>query len=218
MFKSTRHLDTNIYSDELKLHHIHQGFSKSTIFKGPNLNFHQCQSSGPEQLVFTQLVFNKHTVAYITCITNKHLFFIFFIKCSLHSKYIHNKSKSGKIHLSVCNRGRPTRVFLWPMPMFRNQGSRWPILDTVFFWLIHLADFLFSPLSPKRVWVNVYCRVQDGNSSSSSSSSSSIIIHGSKFKHLFKTVLKLLVYVCRQTPVFPQTNSLPAGALLKREI
>ncbi len=48
-----------------------QGFSKST-FTGPNLNFHQYQRSGTEQLVITKLVFNKHTVAYITCITNKH--------------------------------------------------------------------------------------------------------------------------------------------------
>ncbi len=39
---------------------IVQGFSKSA-FKGPNLNFHQCQRSGPEQLVITKLVFNKHS-------------------------------------------------------------------------------------------------------------------------------------------------------------
>ncbi len=47
---------------------LDQGFSKSA-FRGPNLNFHQCQRSGPEQLVITKRVFNKHTVAYITCIT-----------------------------------------------------------------------------------------------------------------------------------------------------
>ncbi len=39
---------------------LEQGFSKST-FKGPNLNFHQCQRSGPEQSAITKLVFNKHT-------------------------------------------------------------------------------------------------------------------------------------------------------------
>ncbi len=58
----------------LSVYIIYQGFSKSA-FKGPNLNFHQCQRSGPEQLVITKLVFNKHSVAYITCITNKHYFF-----------------------------------------------------------------------------------------------------------------------------------------------
>ncbi len=47
---------------------IGQGFTTSA-FKGPNLNFHQCQRSGPEQLVITKLVFNKHSVV---CITNKH--------------------------------------------------------------------------------------------------------------------------------------------------
>ncbi len=36
---------------------INQGFSKSA-FKGPILNFQQCQRSGPEQLVITKLVFN----------------------------------------------------------------------------------------------------------------------------------------------------------------
>ncbi len=49
---------------------LDQGFSKSA-FRGPNLNFHQCQRSGPEQLVITKRVFNKHTVA---CITNKNRF------------------------------------------------------------------------------------------------------------------------------------------------
>ncbi len=44
---------------KLPLYALYQGFSKST-FKGPNLNFHQCQRSGPEQLVITRLVFNKH--------------------------------------------------------------------------------------------------------------------------------------------------------------
>ncbi len=81
----------------------------------------------------------QHSVVYITCITK--------IKCPLHSKYINNKSKSGKtIYLSVCNRGRLIRVFLWPMLIFRIQGSRWPILDADFFGLICLADILF-PLS-----------------------------------------------------------------------
>ncbi len=47
---------------------IGQGFSTSA-FKGPNLNFQRCQRSGPEQLVITKLVFNKHSVV---CITNKH--------------------------------------------------------------------------------------------------------------------------------------------------
>ncbi len=28
------------------------------FIQGPNLNFHQCQRSGPEQLVITKLVFN----------------------------------------------------------------------------------------------------------------------------------------------------------------
>ncbi len=114
------------YNTLLKIKVIHdaieQGFSKSA-FKGQNLNFHHCQRSRPEQLVIIKLVFNKHSVAYITCITNKHKFFEK-INCPLHSKYINNKSKSGKtINLTVCNRGRPTRVFLWPMPIFRNQGS-----------------------------------------------------------------------------------------------
>ncbi len=114
------------------MHHVKQGFSKAA-FKGPNQNFHQCQRSGPESLVITKLVFNKHTVAYITCITNKHFFFLK-IKCPLHSNYINNKSKSGKtINLSVCKRGRPTRVFLWSMPIFRNQGSQWPILNADLF-------------------------------------------------------------------------------------
>ncbi len=69
---------------------VGQGFSKSA-FKGPN--FHQCQKSGPEQLVITKLVFNKHTVVYITCITNNHTKKI---KFPLHSKYINNKSKMAK--------------------------------------------------------------------------------------------------------------------------
>ncbi len=55
-------------------------------------------------------------------------------------------------------------VFLWPMPIFRNQGSRWPIYDADFFGPIF---FIFSPSSQKRVRVNVYCRAQDSNSSSS---------------------------------------------------
>ncbi len=58
----------------LKHNAIDQEFSKSA-FKGPNPNFHQCQMSEPEQLVITKLVFNQHTVAYITCIRNKHNFF-----------------------------------------------------------------------------------------------------------------------------------------------
>ncbi len=126
---------------------LEQGFSKST-FKGPNLNFHQCQRSGMELLVITKLVFHKHTVAYLTCITNKHPFKKKYIKCPLHSKYI-NKCKSGKtMNLRVCNRCRPIpiRVFLWPMPIFRNQGSRWPILNADFF-----GRFSFFPLSHKRV-------------------------------------------------------------------
>ncbi len=53
---------------------VEQGCSKSA-FKGPNLNFYQCHRSRPEQLVITKLAFNKHTVAYITCITNKDKFF-----------------------------------------------------------------------------------------------------------------------------------------------
>ncbi len=32
-------------------------------------------------------------------------------------------------------------VFLWPMPIFRNQGSLWSIYDADF-----LADFLFFSL------------------------------------------------------------------------
>ncbi len=36
--------------------HLKQGFSKST-FKGPNLNFHQCQRSEPEQLVITKVYY-----------------------------------------------------------------------------------------------------------------------------------------------------------------
>ncbi len=48
-----------------------------------------------------------------------------------HDNYTHNKCKT--IHLSVCNRGLPIRVYLWPMPVFRNQGSRWPICDADFF-------------------------------------------------------------------------------------
>ncbi len=56
-------------------------------------------------------------------ITIKHNFF----------EKIKSKSKSGKtINLSVFYRGQPTRVFLWPVPIFRNQGSRWPILDADF--------------------------------------------------------------------------------------
>ncbi len=52
---------------------IYQGFSKSA-FNGPNLNIDQCQRSGPKQLVIAKVVFNKHSVTYITCITNKHFF------------------------------------------------------------------------------------------------------------------------------------------------
>ncbi len=97
---------------------IWQRFSKSA-FKGPNLNFHQCQRSRPEQcqrsrpeqLVITKLVFNKHTVSYITCITHKDKYFEK-IKCPLDSKYINNKSKSGKtVNLGVCNRGQGRQGF-----------------------------------------------------------------------------------------------------------
>ncbi len=62
-------------SNEL-LHYRINTFPDTFIYiKGPNLNVHPCQRSGPEQLVITKLVFNKHTVAYITCITNKHKLF-----------------------------------------------------------------------------------------------------------------------------------------------
>ncbi len=72
----------------------------------------------------------------------------------MHSKYINNKSKS------VCNRGRLIRGFLWPMSIFRNQGSRYYMLNLLFY---------FFPFSHKRefVWVNYYSRSHDGNSSSS---------------------------------------------------
>ncbi len=51
---------------------IVQGFSKSA-FKGPNLNFHQCQ--GPDRNNWLlQNLFLINTAAYITFITNKHTF------------------------------------------------------------------------------------------------------------------------------------------------
>ncbi len=84
------------------------------------------------------------------CIPNKHNFFEK-IKCPLHSKYINNKCKHGKtINLSVSNRGRPKRVFLWPMKIFRNQGSLWPIYDADFFGRYVWPIFFFPPLSHKR--------------------------------------------------------------------
>ncbi len=90
------------------------------------------------------------------------------IKCPLHSNYIHNKCKT--INLSVCNRGVPIRVFLWPMPVFRNQGSRWPICDADFFGRYVYLKWPFSFLSLyliKESKVIVYCRAQYDNSSSS---------------------------------------------------
>ncbi len=81
--------------------------SQST-FKGPNLNFHQCQRSGPKKLVIAKIkihnLHNKSTIYIYIYIYN-------LIKCPLHSKYINNKCKSGKtINLSV--RGRPIWGFL----------------------------------------------------------------------------------------------------------
>ncbi len=75
---------------------------------------------------------------------NIHNFFFEKIKCPLHSKYI-NKCKSGKtINLSVSNRGWPKRVFLWPMKIFTNQGSRWPIYDADFLADMFGRFFFFS--------------------------------------------------------------------------
>ncbi len=43
-------------------------------------------------------------------------------------------------------RGRPIWVFLWPILIFRNQCSRWPIYDANFSGPICLAIFIFFHL------------------------------------------------------------------------
>ncbi len=47
------------------------------------------------------------------------------------------------LRATVSGRGRPIWVFLWPMPIFRNQGSRWPICDADMFGRF---SFFFFPL------------------------------------------------------------------------
>ncbi len=92
---------------------------------------------------------------------------LFKIKRPLHSKWFINKCKSGKtINLSVCNRGRPIRVFSDRCRYLEIRAA------DIWCWIVWLIcwfkSYLFFYLI-KESKVIVYCRTQVGNSSSCNS-------------------------------------------------
>ncbi len=79
-YYKTKGSNTELQAHHFNLHiaplriHIVKNVQREEILISTVLNL--CVGLDPEQLVITKLVFNKHTVAYITCITNKHNFFL----------------------------------------------------------------------------------------------------------------------------------------------